>query len=100
MCRRHREGGCDLEAVSATEEEATIPADVAYVTACALGLAFSEQREAEAIAELISAARGRRETLEAARDALSRYPAEDAAVVRAASELLTSAAATAHSARS
>lgn len=92
--------GVDLEAVSATDEEATIPADVAYVTACALGLAFSEHRGSEAIAELTSAAGGRWETLEAARDALSRYPAEDAAVVRAASELLTSAVATARSARS
>lgn len=89
-----------MEAVSETEGQATVPADVAYVTACALGLAFSEHRGEEAVDELVSAAQGRRETLAAARDALEGYPCEDPTVVGTAAELLSSAAEAARSARS
>ena len=89
-----------MGAVSETEEEAPVPTDVADVTACAPGLAFSEHHGADAVEELVSVAQDRRETLAAARDALDRYPSGDPTVVDTAAELLSSAAETARSARS
>lgn len=76
----------------AGKDEAAVSSDVAYVTACALGLAFSEHDGIEAIQALVRAAAGRRETLEGAREALPGYPGKDPAVVQAASALLIAAA--------
>lgn len=68
-----------------------VPPEVAYVTACALGLAFSQHEGDEAVVDLLTAAEARPETLNAARTALTAYPSEDRAIVLAAGELLAAA---------
>lgn len=67
--------------------------DAPYVTACALGLAFSHRPHLDAVEELIRAAEGRVATLKAARAALPGHALEDPSQVRAAARLLTAAAA-------
>lgn len=69
----------------------TLQPEVAYVTACALGLAFSEHDRDGAVADLLAAAEGSPDTLHAARTALLAYPSQGPAVLRAAHELLVSA---------
>lgn len=80
------------EPPAAVEPTTTVPTDVAYVTACALGLAFSQHRDDDAVRDLLRAADARGDLLEAARQALPRYAAVDAAMVLAAAELLDHAA--------
>lgn len=67
------------------------PAEVAYVTAYALGLAFSGHRGDDAVVELLTAADGCPETLNAARAALPANPCHSPSTVLAADELLMSA---------
>lgn len=69
-----------------------VPPEIAYVTACALGLAFSRHELDDAVVDLLGAADGSAETLDAARAALLAYPTGDPSVARAADDLLAAAA--------
>lgn len=81
----------DRDAALAARVAVNVPAEVAYVAACALGLAFSQRQGDDAVVDLLTAAEGLPETLSAARAALPTYAIQDTSVLQAARELLTSA---------
>lgn len=72
----------------------TVPTDVAYLVACALGLAFRPSHEQDSIPVLVEAAQGDPGRLRQARAAVADTPVGDDATRRRAAELLLAAAAT------